>query len=155
VPTDVITDQFAYYLKLTKLLDDDRRENSLLVKTVKKLLDTISNNRGKLKHVATWFWDLVETDQKRQLLVQCAIDGFRKAGIFSIIAHGRFTFDQLVKSAPNAKSSESQGVYVCIYIAKELMISAELSEFVIGRRVRPEKSKAFDGKRKEVAKQRR
>jgi hypothetical protein len=77
--------------------------------------------------------------------VQCAIDGFQKAGMFSILAHGRFTLDQLVKRVPNAKSSESQGVYVRIYIAKELMISAELSEFVIGRRVRPEKSKAFDG----------
>jgi hypothetical protein len=104
-----MTNQFAYFLKLTKLLDDDRRENSLLVKSMKKLLDTISNNRGKLKHVATWFWDLVETDQKRQLLVQCAIDGFQKAGMFSILAHGRFTLDQLVKRVPNAKSSESLG----------------------------------------------
>jgi hypothetical protein len=42
--------------------------------------------------------------------VDCAIDGFQKAGMFSILADGKFTLEQLIKSAQNAKSSSSQGV---------------------------------------------
>ena len=129
--TDAITDQFDYFLKITKLIEDEKRKHSLLTKTMKDLLDAIANNHGQLQHIETWFWDLVESDQKRQLLVNCAIDGFQKAGVFDLLADGKFTLDQLVKKAPNARTTGGQGVYVRIYLAERGLMrneEAELSE---------------------------
>lgn len=118
VTTDVTTYQFDYFLKITKLLEDDKRKHSLLVRTMKELLDTMSESRGQLQHIETWFWDLVESDHKRQLLVECAVDGFEKAGIFSLLADGKFTLAQLIKSAPNARKSGGEGVYTRLYLTE-------------------------------------
>lgn len=131
VTTDAITDQFTYFLKITKLIEDEKRKHSLLTKTMKELLNAISNSRGHLQVIETWFWDLVESDRKRQLLVDCAIDGFQKAGMFDLLADGKFTLDQLVKKAPNARTTGGQGVYVRIYLDERGLTcneEAELSE---------------------------
>ena len=125
VATDVITDQMSYFFKINKLIEDEKRKHSLVVKTMTELLDAFSNSRERLQHIETWFWDLVESEHKRQLLVECAIDGFEKAGIFMLLADGRFTLDQLVKKAPNAKNSGGQGVYARIYLAKQRMSLAQ------------------------------
>jgi hypothetical protein len=119
--TDVITNEIEYFIKITKLIEDDKRKHSLLTKTMKEILEAIANSRDQLQHIEAWFWDLVGSDQKRQLLVECAIDGFQKAGIFMLLAEGRFTLDQLVDKAPNAKTSGGQGVYARIYLAKKRM----------------------------------
>lgn len=103
VTTDCPSDQFDHFLKITKLLEDDKRKHSLLTKTMKELLDAIANSRERLQHIEPWIWDLVESDQKRQLLVKYAIDGLQEAGIFTLLADGKFTLDRHVKKAPNAR----------------------------------------------------
>jgi hypothetical protein len=102
----------------TKLLEDEKWKHSLLARTMKELLDAISNSREQLQHIEPWFWNLVENDQKRQLLVECAVEGFQKAGIYTLLEDGVFTIDQLVKTAPNAKKAEVPGIYARLYLAK-------------------------------------
>ena len=118
VATDVITDQMSYFLKINKLIEGERRKQSLLVKTMKELLDAISRSREQLQLIQPWFWNLVETDQKRQLIVECAVEGFQKAGVYPLLEDGVFTIDQLVKSAPIASKAEVPGVYARLYLAK-------------------------------------
>lgn len=74
---------------------------------MKELLDAIANSREQPRHIEPWFWDLVESDQKRQLLASCARDGFQKAGTSMLLADGNSTLDQFVKEAPDAKASSS------------------------------------------------
>lgn len=147
-------EQLNYHLKITKLIEDDKRKNSLLAKTMKELLDAIANSREQLRHIESWLWNLVDSDQKRQLLVNCAIDGFQQAGIFVLLADGKFTLDQLVKEAPDAKRSKSQGVYARVYVAFERMTFVEALKFFDGRKLSREKAKELDEKRKSLAKKR-
>lgn len=118
VATDVVTDQMSYFLKINKLIEGERRKQSLLVKTMKELLDAISRSRGQLPLIQPWFWNLVETDQERQLVIECAVEGFQKAGVYTLLEDGVFTIDQLVKSAPIASKAEVPGVYARLYLAK-------------------------------------
>lgn len=154
VTIDGTTDQLDYSRKITKLIEDDKRKHSLLVKTMKELLDAMSKSREQLQHIETWFWDLVESDRKRQLLVDCAVEGFEKAGVFTLLADGNFTLGQLVKKAPHAKTTSGQGVYARLDLVHDLMALAELREFVVGHKVIPGKSEAFKTKRKALAEKR-
>lgn len=155
VRTDIAIDQLDYFRKITKLIGDEKRKNSLLVKTMKELLDTISNSREQLQQVEPWFWDLVESDQKRQLLVKCAIEGLQKAGIFSLLADGNCTLGQLVKGAPDAKNSNSQGVYARLYLTREYMARADVREILAEHRgSRSAQDKALLEKDKLLAQQR-
>jgi len=151
VVADSVTDRFDYSRKITKLIEDDKRKNSLLAKTMKELLDAIANSREQLPHIEPWFWKLVEGGQERQLLVDCAMDGFQKAGTFMLLADGKFTLDQLVKDAPNAKASSSQGVYARVYVVGERMTFFELCKFLDGRKLPREKEKELNEKRRSLA----
>ena len=107
--TDVITDQMSYFFKINKLIEE-KRKHSLLIKTMRELLDAIFNSRERLQHIETWFWDLVENDEKRQLVIECAVEGFQKAGVYTLLEDGVFTIDQLIKSAPIPSTQVSAGV---------------------------------------------
>ena len=87
-------------------------------------------------------------------MVDCAVEGFEIAGVFTLLADDTFTLGQLVKTTPNARDSSNQGVYARLYLAHELMTLAEIREFVIGHKVIPGESKAFDAKLKSLAEQR-
>lgn len=50
-------------------------------------------------------------------MVQCAVGGLQKAGIFSLLADGNFTLGQLVTSARTVPESKGQGVYARIFLA--------------------------------------
>lgn len=119
--TDIITDQIDFsgiIAKLLEELEDGKRKNSPLARTMKDILDTIANSRGILQHIEDWFWDLVYSDRDRQLLVECAIEGILKAGLFTILEDGKFTLDQLVKKALTARKAEGPGVYIRVYLFK-------------------------------------
>jgi len=89
---------------------------SLLAKTMKQLLEAISETREQLQCIRPWFWDLVKSEEKRQILVDCAIVGFQKAGSYAILEDGACTLGQLVKKAQSAKFAEVDGVYARIYM---------------------------------------
>jgi len=111
-------DQIDHSGGTTKLLEHENCHHSLLARTMKEILDAISCDREQLQHIKPWFWNLVGTDLKRQLVVECAIEGFQKAGLYTILEGGVFTIDEVVKRAPNAKKAEVPGVYARLYLAK-------------------------------------
>ena len=111
-------DQIDHSGGTTKLLEHENCHHSLLARTMKEILDAISCDREQLQHIKPWFWNLVDTDLKRQLVVECAIEGFQKAGLYTILEGGVFTIDEVVKRAPNAKKAEVPGVYARLYLAK-------------------------------------
>ena len=102
--------------KRSTLSTNAASDESLLAKTMKQLLVAISDNREHLQCIRTWFWDLVESEEKRQMLVGCATEGFHKAGSYALLQDGAFTLDHLVKKAQAAKFAEVEGVYVRIYM---------------------------------------
>jgi hypothetical protein len=93
----------------------DSKPSSLLAKTMKQLLDTIFNSRDQLQNIGLWFWDMIATDQKRTRLVDIAVNGFKKAGTYTLLEDGVFTLDQLLKKAPDASKEKVQGVYARLY----------------------------------------
>lgn len=118
VTIDAVADRIDCHHKITKMLVDHKSRQCLLVKTMEELLDATVDYRGELQNVETWFWDLTESNRKRQLLVECAIEGFEKAGNFTLLADGMFTLDQIVEIAPNAETVAVPGVYARLYLAK-------------------------------------
>jgi hypothetical protein len=53
--TGVITDQLNYFLKISQLIEDDKRKHSLLTETMKELLEAIASSREQLQHIEAWF----------------------------------------------------------------------------------------------------
>jgi hypothetical protein len=93
---------------------------SRLEQTMKQILDTVCNDRQQLPNIGLWFWNLVETDQRRIIMVDSAVEGFKKAGTFELLRNGEFTLDQLVKKAPSAsKAKLIEGVYTRLYTIVE------------------------------------
>jgi hypothetical protein len=93
-----------------------QEDTSLLAKTMMALLDKCSSGEA-LTRINNDTLPLLSSPSKRAWVVRLAIDGFKRAGTYNIMKDGRFTIQQLIRAAADAKLSRAAGTYFRFYVS--------------------------------------